>query len=511
MIEAIGSGLAQLLQWETLGLMVVGILVGFLVGVLPGLGGAVAIALLLPFTFVMEPVQGLAFLLSMWIVTTTSGDITSVLFGIPGEATSAAAVLDGYPMTKRGQGGRALAMVLMSSAVGIVFGAVVLGLFVTIIRPLVLLIGPPEFFMLALVGLSFVVSLAGKSPGKGLIMVALGLLVSYIGIDPTYGVARFDFGQLYLWSGIALVPVVVGLFGGAEVLQLMLSRSSIAAPSLGGAKLSGVRAGLAVPFRHWWLMIRTSAIGVAVGLLPGLGGTVAQWIAYGHARQTSKDPEKFGKGADDGLIAAGAVGVAKDAGSLIPTIAFGIPSGAATAVLLGGFLILGINPGKEMLEDKLDVTFSMAWTVIIAGLLGIVLALLLARPLAALTKINGAVMTPVLLLFLIVGAYTASSNWGDLFVMLGSAALGVVCLRWDWPRVPFLLALVLGPLIEQYLNLSLTIFGAEWLVRPGVLILAVVVLGVVGFGIRFARKQGESDAAPVGVGTRVIRTLGKKK
>lgn len=511
MLDAIGSGLAQVLQWETLALMLAGILIGFVVGILPGLGGAVTLALLLPFTFAMEPVQGLAFLIGMWIVTTTAGDITSVLFGIPGEVTAAAAVLDGHPMAKRGEGGRALGAVLTSAAVGGVIGAIVLGAFITIIRPVVLLLGPPEFLMLAVLGLSFVVTLAGKSPAKGLIMVAAGLLVSYVGVDPSYGMPRYTFDQLYLWSGIELIPVVVGLFGGAEVLQLMLTRSSIAAPSARGTRLSGTLQGMLDPFRHWLVVLRSSSIGVLIGMLPGLGGTVAQWISYGQAKQSSKEPEKFGKGSMEGLLAAGATSNAKDAGSLIPTIAFGIPGGAATAVLLGGFLILGINPGREMLTTNLDVTFSMVWIVIIAGLVAVALALPLVRPLASLTRIDGSVLVPALLLLLVIGAYTANSNWGDLWVMLSATALGVVCIRWDWPRVPFLLALVLGPLIEQYLNLSMTLFDLDWIVRPGVIVLALAVLVSLAFGVRSVRRASARDEPPEGPKTRVIRTIREKR
>lgn len=515
MLDAMLSGLAQVLQWQTLGIMAIGMMIGFIVGILPGLGGAVTIALLLPFTFTMDPVQGLVLLLSMWIVTGTAGDITSVLFGIPGEATSAAAVLDGYPMTKKGMGGRALGNVLTSSGLGIIFGAVVLGLFITVIRPVVMLLGPPEFFMLVLLGLAFIVTLSGKNQAKGLAMVGFGLLLSYVGSDPSAGVPRFDFGQMYLWGGIELIPVVVGLFGGAEVLQLMLTRSSIASGSMKQTKLTGTMQGVSDAFRHWPALLRSSGVGVVVGMLPGLGGTVAQWISYGQARQTSKNPEMFGKGAVDGLVAAGATTTAKDAGSLIPTIAFGIPGGAATAVLLGGFLVLGVNPGQEMLTTKLDVTFSMVWTVILAGLLGVILALALVRPLAALTKISGTVLTPVLFMFLVIGAYTANNNWGDLFVMLGASALGVICLRYDWPRVPFLLALVLGPLLEQYLTLSNTLFADTWFTRPGVLIIAALVVVVVFFSIRSLlreKSRSEETGEPFrGTRTRAIRTIGKKK
>ena len=490
MLDAILSGLSQVLLPQTLALMMLGILIGFIVGILPGLGGAVTLAIMLPFTFSMDPVQGFAFLLGMWVVTSTAGDITSVLFGVPGEATSAAAVLDGYPLTRKGQGGRALGAVLTSSAMGALCGAVVLALSITLIRPVVLALGPPEFFALTILGLTFVITLSGKNLLKGFVMVALGILIALVGVDPQVGVPRFTFGQLYLWDGIALIPVVVGLFGGAEVLQLMLSKTSIAAASTPESKkLSGTATGVMDTFRHWVVVVRSAAIGVLVGLVPGLGGSVAQWVAYGQAQQSSKKPELFGKGAIDGVIAAGATNNAKDAGSLIPTIAFGIPGGAGTAVLLGGFMILGLNPGQEMLTTHLDVTFSMVWITIFSNLIAVALAVLFIRPLTKLTRIPGRVLIPGLILLLVVGSYTASNSFADILVMLVASAIGVICLRWDWPRVPFLLAIVLGGFAENYLNLSTSIFDMAWVTRPGVLILAVVILASVTYGIRTTRRR----------------------
>lgn len=506
-LDAIGSGLSQVLQPETLAIMLLGIGIGFVVGILPGLGGAVTLALMLPFTFGMEPVQGFAFLLGMWVVTSTAGDITSVLFGIPGEATTAASVLDGYPMTRQGMGGRALGAVLMSSAMGAIAGAIVLALTITMIRPVVLALGPPEFFALTVVGLTFVITLSGKDMLKGFIMMALGLLVALVGIDPQVGIPRFDFGQLYLWDGIDLIPVVVGLFGGAEVLQIMLAKTSIATGASDvSKKLSGTMTGMMDAFRHWGGVMRSAAISVVIGMLPGLGGSVAQWISYGQAQQNSKHPERFGKGAIDGLVAAGASNNAASAGSLIPTIAFGIPGGAATAVLLGGFLILGLNPGQEMLTTRLDVTFSMVWITILSNLIAVALAVVFIRPLTQLTRIEGPILIPGLILLLIVGAYTSNSRLEDIVVMLAASALGVACLRWNWPRVPFLLAVVLGGYAETYLNLSTSIFGASWLTRPGVLILGAVVVGSVVWGIIISRRTPKESTGKESTKTERERT-----
>ena len=479
MLDAFFHGLTQVLQPETFLIMLVGVAIGFVVGILPGLGGPVTLALMLPFTFEMDPVQAFAFLLGMSVVTATTGDLTSVLFGIPGEATSAAAALDGYPLTRRGEAGRALGAVLFSSGIGSLMGAFMLALAVPLIRPIVLSLGPPEFFVLTLLGLTFVVSLSGGKILRGLIMAAFGLFIALVGIDSQEGVPRYTFDQLYLWDGVPLIPIVIGLFGGAELLQLMLSKQSIAG-STGDVpkRITGVTQGIRDTLHHWRVVLQSSGIGVIIGLVPGLGGSVAQFIAYGYAKQTSKHPEQFGKGSMEGLVASGANNNAKDASSLIPTIAFGIPGGANTAVLLSAFLIVGLNPGPEMLTTNIGVTFSMVWVIVLANLIAIMVAFVALRPLARLTFISGPLLVPVLILLLGLGAYTTSNSFGDILVMLGAAVLGVICIRWDWPRVPFLLAVVLGAIAERYLFLSVSLHGWDWLSRP-VVIGLFILMGLV--------------------------------
>ena len=497
--DALVASLTQVVQPQTLLLMLVGVAVGFVVGILPGLGGAVTLALMLPFTFGMEPVQAFAFLLGMLAVTSTTGDIGSVLLGIPGEATAAATVLDGYPMTKRGQAGRALGAVLSSSVIGAVIGAVVLVVAIPVMRPLVLTFGPAEFFALTALGLTFVVALSGGHMLKGFIMAALGVLVAMVGIDPQEGVPRYAFGELYLWGGIGLVPLVVGLFGGAEVLQLMLSKKSIAQDGdddPATRNLRGIGQGVRDTFAHWWLVVRSSAIGVGVGIVPGVGGSVAQFLAYGHAQQTSKHPEEFGKGAIEGVVASGAVNNAKDSGSLIPTVAFGIPSGAATAVLLSAFLIVGLDPGPQMLTRDLDVTLSMAWVTILANFVAVAVSFVLIRPLIKLTRVRGTYLVPALLMLLTIGAYTASNNFADVIVMLAASAFGVVCVRWNWPRVPFLLAVVLGSIAERYLFLSYELYRFEWLTRPFVLIVALIMVLTVSRSVLRSSKRKKDSSEP---------------
>lgn len=490
MLETFFSSLLGIFEPTTFLTMLLGIAIGFAVGILPGLGGSVSLALMLPFTFYMEPVQAFAFLLGMLAASATTGDVTSVLLGVPGEATSAATVLDGYPMTKKGQAGRALAGALVGSALAGVIGAFLLAASVPVMRPVVLALGPPEFFMLTLLGLSFVIALSGRSMIKGLVMAAAGFMISMVGLDAQAGVPRYAFDQLYLWDGINLVALVVGLFGGAELLQLMLSKASIAKKSAAADPYAGMSRGVRETFLHWRVVLRSSLIGVGVGVIPGLGGSVSQFIAYGSARQASKHPEEFGKGSMEGVIAAGANNNAKDSGSLIPTIAFGIPGSVSMAVLLGAFIIAGLQPGPEMLTTNLDVTFSMVWITVISNVIAVIVAFLLIKQLVKLSFLPGTWLVPFLLILLSIGAFTANNHPADIVVMLVAAAFGVVCIHWDWPRVPFLLAVVLGGIAERYLFLSYSLDGWSWLNDPIVLaLMAVIVIVTVGPFVRSVRKR----------------------
>ena len=496
-MDVFASALLQVLAPHTFGVMLLGIGVGLVVGILPGLGGAATLALMLPFVYPMDAVSAFAFLLGMHAVTATTGDITSVLFGIPGEATSAATVLDGYPMTRRGEAGRALGAVLFSSLVGALVGAAVLALSVPIIRPVVLAFGPPEFLMLTVLGLSFIVSLAGRHMVKGFIMAAFGFLLAIVGLDPQSSIQRFTFGQLYLWEGISVVPVVVGLFGGAEILQLMMVRGSIARERQ-DPRIAGVMQGVRDTFTHKWLTLRASAIGVGIGVIPGMGGAVSQFIAYAHAQQSSTHPETFGKGNVEGVLAAGAVNNSREGGNLIPTVAFGIPGSVSMAILLSVFLIKGLVPGPAMLTRNLDVTYAMVWVVVLSNLIAVGLCFLLLGQLARLTHVKGTRLVPFLLVLTAFGAYTAHNSLNDVVLMLAATAVGVAAIRWDWPRAPLLLALVLGDIAERYLFLSYSIYEWSWLTRP--LVIAFAVTTVLGVAWPFIRKP--AGVRPSGGATR---------
>jgi len=481
MFNSLFLGLIQVFNWSTFSLMIVGIAVGFVVGILPGLGGPTAMALMLPFIFKMSAVEAFAFLLGMTAVTATTGDITSVLFGVPGEPTTASTIVDGHSMARNGEAGRALGAVLMSSLVGAIFAALALAVAIPVIRPLVLSFGSPEFFMLALLGITFVASLSGEDQLKGIIAGGIGLMLATIGLDPISGIQRYTFGQLFLWDGIGLVPITIGFYAIPETIELAVLGTSIAQQKV--EKIGGVMEGVKDTFRHWSLVIRCSALGTFTAIIPGMGAATTQWLAYAHAVQSSPDKERFGKGDVRGVLGPGAANNSTLGGSLITTIAFGVPASVVMAILLGAFIIQGIVPGPDMLlpppKGKLDLTFSFVWVIIISNFITVAICFLFLNTLAKVTQVRGSLIIPLILLLIYLGAFAEKNAFQDMIVVLLFGGLGWIMEKLAWPRPPVLLGLVLGPLAENRLFLASDNYGMAWTWRPGVLIIfAVTLIGI---------------------------------
>jgi TctA family transporter len=494
MFTALVSGLFQVFNWSTFSLMMVGIVVGFVVGILPGLGGPTAMALMLPFIFKMSAVEAFAFLLGMTAVTATTGDITSVLFGVPGEPTTASTIVDGHAMARNGEAGRALGAVLMSSLVGAIFAAVALAIAVPIIRPLVLSFGSPEFFMLSLLGITFVASLSGEDQLKGIISGGIGLMLATIGLDPISGIQRYTFNQLFLWDGIGLVPITIGFYAIPETIELAVLGTSIATQEV--QKLGGVMQGVKDTFRHWWLVIRCSALGTFTAIIPGMGAATTQWLAYAHAVQSSPNKERFGKGAVEGVLGPGAANNSTLGGSLITTIAFGVPASVIMAILLGAFIIQGIVPGPDMLipppKGKLDLTFSFVWVIIISNVITVAVCFLFLNPLAKITQVRGSLIIPWVLLLIYLGAFAEKNAFEDMLVVLFFGFLGWIMEKLEWPRPPVLLGLVLGPLAENRLFLSSDNYGMSWLTRPAVI--GIFIVTFIGVVYPILKKRREAKA-----------------
>lgn len=467
-----------------------GVLMGLALGAMPGLGGLVGLAILLPFTFDMDPFMAFSIMIGLISVTSTSDTIPSVLFGVPGTAASQATIMDGHPMAKNGEAGRAFGAAYTASLMGGIFGAVVLAVSIPVIRPVVLAFGSPEFFMMGMLGISMVAVLSGNAPMKGLIAGAVGLAVGMIGMDPQTGVIRWAFGALYLWDGVPLVPVALGLFAIPEIVDLVIKGTSIS--DVPKDAMKGVWRGIRDAFEHWFLVLRCSAVGVWVGATPGLGASVVDWFAYGHAIQTEKGAsESFGKGDVRGVIAPESANNAKEGGALIPTLAFGVPGSASMALLLGAMTIQGLSPGSAMLTKHLDVTFTMIWSLVVANIMGAGICLAFTNPLARIALIRIQLVAPIVLGVVFVAAFQATSNFGDLWSLMIFGVIGWFMKRFSWPRPPVILGLVLSSIIENYLFISVTRYNWHWMARPIVIAIALLIAVSLFYGFRGAAKKRE--------------------
>ncbi len=477
MLEAAAYALTLMVEPMRLAFLALGALLGLVLGILPGIGGIAGIAILIPFTYAMDPYTAFAFLLGLASTTATGDPIPAVLFGIPGGAGSAATVLDGHPMAKRGEAGRALSACYMSSLMGGLFGAALMGLTIPLLRPLVLNIGSPELLALAIFGISMVAVLSGNTPLRGLAAAALGLLLAMVGTDPQTGTQRWTFDSLYLWEGLHLIPIVLGLFALPELCDLAIARSSITGGRVDVNR--GIWQGTKDCFRHWWLVLRCSWIGAFFGAVPGVGGSVIDWLAYGHAARSEKGArDSFGTGDVRGVIASESANNAKEGGALVPTVAFGVPGSAGTAVLLGAFMVHGLIPGPQMLDKNLSVTYAMVWSVALANIVGAGLCYAFSAQFARVATLRYTLILPMVLGIVYIGAFEAGRDWGDLFALLAFGVLGWIMKQLKWPRPPLILGFVLGDIFERYLFVSVERYGIDWLARP--LVVLLLILAVVG-------------------------------
>ena len=490
MTEVFLSAIAELLTLQHVAYMLVGVLVGLMIGVFPGLGGIAGLSLLMPFLYGMDAVSALAMLIGLVAVIPTSDTFASVLMGIPGSSASQATVLDGFPLAKQGQAARALSAAFVSSLFGGLVGAVVLTGFVLIARPLILAFGSAELFMLSLFGLSMVGVLAGRSLPKGLAACGLGLVIGSIGAAPATGEFRMVYDIDYLYDGIPLVVIGLGLFAIPEIVDLLRRDKSIAGGStLGAGWFSGVRDWM----KHWFLSLRCAGVGCIIGAIPGLGGSVVDWIAYGHAVQTSKDTSGFGKGDIRGVIAPESANNAKEGGGLLPTLLFGIPGSGSMAVFLGGMVLIGIEPGPSMVTSDLSVTYTIIWSLALANVIGAGLCIVLASPISRLTAVPFPLLAPFMISIICFAAFQATRSLADLVALLAIGVLGILMRRFGWPRPALLIGYVLAPQAETYLYQAVQFYGWDFVTRPGVLIIFALTVLSIWFGLR----NRVDDSAPM--------------
>jgi TctA family transporter len=492
MAAAAGKAFITLMEPQRLMYLMAGCMMGLVLGIVPGIGGLAGTAMLLPFTFAMDPYSAFALLLGLGATTATGDPIPAILFGVPGGAASAATVLDDFPMAKQGEAGRALSAAYMSSMMGGIFGAMLLAVSIPILRPVMLYLGSPELLAFSVLGISMVAVLSGSAPLRGVAAGCLGIMIAMIGSDPQTGTLRWTFDSLYLWDGLPLTPVLLGLFALPELCDLLIARTTISKEIDKDNIYKGQWQGVKDCFENWWLILRCSWIGGGIGSIPGISASVVDWLAYGHALKTEKGAHlTFGKGDVRGVIASESSNNAKEGGALVPTVAFGVPGSATMAILLGAFLIHGLVPGPDMLHKNLDITYAMVWSVALANILGAGLCYAFSPQFARLATLRYTLILPAVLSIVYIGAFEASRNWGDLFALLLFGVLGWVMKQFKWPRPPLVLGLVLGDSIERYMFISIERYGFTWLWRPVVAVLLIMaIVGLVRPLIADVRRQG---------------------
>lgn len=485
MLDAVAGGFALFATPEVLLLTMAAVLVGLIVGVLPGLGGLTALALLIPFVYGMEPMAGLGFLLAAHAVVYTGGALTSVALGIPGSGPNAATVIDGFPMTKAGRCGEALGAAFAASGFGGLVGVIALVGLLPFLRPLVMHIGSPETFLFAVMGIIYVGVLGERSMARGLIAGGLGVFLAQFGYDRLVGVPRFWLDVDYLLDGIRLVPLVLGLFAIPEILELALGRRERGSSRANGGGLVQIGRGIMAVVRSPYLTIKSSLIGVVIGIIPGVGGDTAPFVAYASVKQTARDPERFGRGAIEGVIAPEASNNAKEGGALVTTLALGLPGSAGMSLLLGGFLLLGLEPGPDFLANHMDLAVGLALVLAFSNVIAVVFMIAASPLLLKIADVRPQVLAPVLCVLVVLGAYAYQNEPLDVIATFVLGLLGCAMKDFGYSRPALVLAFVMAPLIETYLHISLQAYGAAFLLRPGVLLL----LGLIVLGLSWGRLR----------------------
>ncbi|MQA81323.1 MAG: hypothetical protein GEV10_23035 [Streptosporangiales bacterium] len=496
MLDAAFSALGQVLDPATLLMLLVGVLAGLVMGIIPGIGGTGAVAVLLPFVLLLEPPQAMAMIIGAVAVVHTSDTISSVLLGIPGSAAATVMLQDGHTMAKQGQAARALSIAFTASIFGGLLGALGLTLSIPLARPLVLLFASPELFMLTVLGVALTALLSKGNMLKGVIAGLLGILLGQVGAAPTAADYRFTFGQLELNEGLNLVAVALGVFGIAEIVHLITKRGAVSSvEGLGG----GWRIGARDVLRHFPHVLRGSLVGIWAGVLPGVGATAGSWMAYGQAVSTAKNKKKFGKGDPRGIIAPESAAHSIEAGDLIPTLLFGIPGAAPAALLMGALLTFGIETGPSLINDHLDLVYTIIWAFAIATVVGAGLCLIGSVPLAKLCRVPFPILGAGLIVLLFVSAYQEPQQFGVLQVMLLLGVVGWLMKVTGMPRAPFLIGFVLSIPMERYYFLTDSLFAPQdWLIRPAVLVMLAILILPFVFAVRRFVLRRRAAGRPTG-------------
>lgn len=479
MWESLVGAVHLLARPEVIGLMALASVYGLFVGAIPGLTATMAMALLVPFTYFMDPITTLATVICMSAMAIFAGDIPAALVRMPGTPSSAAYTDDAFALTQQGQGARALGLSVVGSALGGLLGALALMLAAPLLARLATRFTSFEYFWLAVLGLTTTVTVSQGSISKGLLSLLIGLFLSTVGIDITLGIPRFTFGSTELLNGISFIPAMVGLFGVSEVIRAGLDVKGSGVPQVRFGFVEMLRESLRTLRMRLGAMLRSSVIGTLIGALPGTGADIAAWISYGVGRSASRHPERFGKGSEEGIVCGASANNAAIAGTWIPALVFGIPGDSITAILLGVMMMKGLRPGPTIFERQGDLVYAIYLVFFLANLLLVPVGYLAVRSGLLMLKVPRRILMPSILLFCVVGSYAISNSLFDVGVMLAMGVLGYVLQRNDVPAAPIVLGLILGPMVEQ--NFMMSVIKTQgalsmFFTRPISAVLALMVL-----------------------------------
>ncbi len=509
MLEAAGEALGHLASWQVMLALFVGVTVGVLNGAMPG-GAVPSLVVLLGFAYGLDPFIALPLAIGMVATVPTGDTLPAVLLGMPGSTSGQATILDGNPLARQGKAGVALSAAYFSSLLGGVVGAVFLFATIPVARTVVNQFSAAEFFTLGLVAIAVVGVVSSGALLRGLMAGAFGLLIASVGFDDSTGVQRLTFGADYLWDGIHVVPVVIGLFALPEFFDMIVGDVAIARQTPQGEDSAKQRIeGMREVLRNWLLVFRSAAMGVFVGVLPGIGGSLAQWLAYASARQTVRGgTETFGTGDIRGVIAPESANNAVDGGQLVPTLFFGVPGSVGMAIFLGLLVILGLQPGPQMLNENLPLTLTIAFSLVLANVFATGLALGFTPLLTRIAFVQPNVLVPIVLAVMTIAAFQANVSIYDLVVMLAFGGLGYFMKTYGWPRPPIIIAIILGGIIERFYGISIVTFGLGGIfTRLPVIAILLIAIGTGGYtiwmqrSVNRTRERQQADMEARGVAT----------
>lgn len=489
----------NLFSLDVLLALVVGTFGGMVIGALPGLSATMGIALMIPFTYSMEPTCAIICLCTIYTSAIAGGSISAILIHTPGTPSSAATALDGYPLTRQGRGLEALGVSMLSSAIGGLVSAVALLFLSSLLAKVSLKFGSEEYFLLAVFGLAIIASLASENLIKGLASGALGLFLATWGIDAMMGFPRFTFGNIHFFSGIQTVPAMIGLFSIPQVLgQMSVAYQQQRNPVK--SEIGEIKGSFFISWKKFKALlptiVRSTLIGIGVGILPGAGGDIGSWVGYNQAKQFSKNKDEFGKGSLEGVAASEAANNAVCGGALIPALTLGIPGSSAAAIIMGGLMVHGLFPGPELFTTKASITYSVMVGFILANIMLYIAGMLISRYVVHVTRIPSAIMCAVIVVLSVIGSYAINKSMFDVFVMFAMGFIGYLMKKYNYAPAATVLGLVLGYTAEKGLRQAVSLANGNLLMhfarRPICVVLALLIVVTVAMPlISKAKKTGE--------------------